>query len=295
MTDHDLSELLDRLGERVPVGSPPTGEMLAAGARARRRRTTWLAAGTAAAVACTIGGVTLLGSGSDPSQPAPPSFANGGRDAARYRLVGIGHIAVAVPEEWGTNRELCRSPQEDTVIIDVGLWKACNRPYPKNVDSVWLGPPARSPPSRTGCPSRSTVSGPNARRRAATRGTTSRFAAAASTSRRRTCWSPPSHRRAREEVDRHPVLDPHRAGPGPRRPRRPESVTWDYQDDDAGVHYRSELRDPSAWPLGLSPMKRARVSRSYVLGVEPRSGGRARTRRDTVTMTEVAAPEDSAD
>lgn len=148
MTDHDLPDLLDRLGERTLVGAPPTAAMLAAATRARRRRTTWLAVGsTAAALAVTISGAALLNS--DPEQvlpePAPgvPTPTQVVAPAGT-RLVGLGHAAIAVPEEWGTNRLRCATPVHDTVIIDQGAVCLADYPRPEDVESVhvyrgWYG------------------------------------------------------------------------------------------------------------------------------------------------------------
>ena len=139
MTDHDLSDLLDRLGDRAPVGPPPTAAMLAAATRGRRRRTTWLAVGTAAAV--TVGGLSLLRDSSDPANlgPADPSPTSVVTPAGT-RLVGLGHAAIAVPEEWGTNRVRCAAPQKDTVIIDQGAVCLADFPRPEGVESVSVHP-----------------------------------------------------------------------------------------------------------------------------------------------------------
>jgi hypothetical protein len=148
MTDHDLSDLLDRLGERVSVGPPPSAAVLAAATRARRRRTTWLAVGSAVAVlAATIGGAVLLNNDSEhvlpqpaPGVPTPTQVAT----PPGTRLVGIGHLAIAVPEEWGTNALRCGEPMQDTVIIDQGVVCLARFGRQKGVESVhvydgWYG------------------------------------------------------------------------------------------------------------------------------------------------------------
>lgn len=144
MTDTDLSELLDRLGERTPVGPPPTADMVAAASRARRRRTTWLAAGSTAAVLVATIGVAVVLNG--PSRQVLPEPAPGVPTPTQVvtppgtRLVGIGHAAIAVPEEWGTNRLSCAEPQKDTVIIDQGAVCLADYPRPRDVDSVHVYP-----------------------------------------------------------------------------------------------------------------------------------------------------------
>ena len=35
------------------------------------------------------------------------------------RLVGLGHAAIAVPDDWGTDATRCGVPMRDTVVIDV--------------------------------------------------------------------------------------------------------------------------------------------------------------------------------
>jgi hypothetical protein len=144
MTDHDLSDLLDRLGERAPVGSPPTEAMLAAAVHSRRRRTTWLAAGsTAAVLALTTGGVVVLTSEPEPVLPQPaPGIPTPTQQVAPpgTRFVGLGHASIAVPEGWGTNELRCGTPQQDTVIIDEGSVCLAYFPRPTGVESVFVYP-----------------------------------------------------------------------------------------------------------------------------------------------------------
>lgn len=145
MTDHDISELLDRLGERTTVSEPPTAVMLADAARLRRRRTTWVASLAAASVAVVLGGVALSTAGQDDGSggreetplttspsPSPTPVPEG------MRLVGIGTIGIAVPEEWGTNRTRCGTPEHDTVVIDQGVVCAALFPRPDDVESIEL-------------------------------------------------------------------------------------------------------------------------------------------------------------
>lgn len=147
MTDHDISELLERLGERTAVRPAPTATMLATAAHARRRRTTWLAVGAAALLAVTIGGTAVLKSAGEetpsdrhPAVPTPTQLVT----PPGTRLVGIGHAAIAVPEQWGTNRMFCATPLEDTVVIDLGAVCLAYRSRPRGVESVevhggWFG------------------------------------------------------------------------------------------------------------------------------------------------------------
>jgi hypothetical protein len=52
------------------------------------------------------------------------------------RLVGLGHAAIAVPDDWATNAARCGTPIMDTVVIDVAAVPGCLAPRPKGVESV---------------------------------------------------------------------------------------------------------------------------------------------------------------
>lgn len=138
MTDRDLTDLLERLGERVEVSPPPLAAMTRAADGTRRRRTAWVVGSAAAAVVVVAAGTQIVGDGmTDGRDPAPSS------PAARpvpdgMRLVGIGHAAIAVPEEWGRNHLGCGTPTKDTFALDVGVIPACLIPRPAGVDAVWL-------------------------------------------------------------------------------------------------------------------------------------------------------------
>jgi hypothetical protein len=100
----------------------------------------WVVVAVCAAVAGVVGTVVTVlpddpaGPAGDPAAAAP---AGGGR------LVGLGHAAIAVPGDWGTNRTSCGVPQQDTVVIDVGAVPACGTARPEGVESVEVvqGPP----------------------------------------------------------------------------------------------------------------------------------------------------------
>jgi hypothetical protein len=55
-----------------------------------------------------------------------------------YRFVGLGHAAIAVPTDWGTNATRCGTPIKNTVIIDVFAVDACAVAPKPAVDSVEL-------------------------------------------------------------------------------------------------------------------------------------------------------------
>lgn len=55
------------------------------------------------------------------------------------RWVGVGRVAVAVHEGWGTNELQCGTPVRDTTVVDVTVVELCHLPRPADVDSVELG------------------------------------------------------------------------------------------------------------------------------------------------------------
>ena len=66
----------------------------------------------------------------------PVSSPDAGAQSASQRLVGLGHAAIAVPDDWGTNVTRCGVPKKDTVVIDVGAVPACGTSRPVGVESV---------------------------------------------------------------------------------------------------------------------------------------------------------------
>lgn len=85
-------------------------------------------------------GLSVSGDGSGGNGPDGPDAVAPGEDgtAPGTRLVGIGHLAVAVPEEWGRNQTECGTPQTDTVVIDQGVVCLALVPRPAGVESVEL-------------------------------------------------------------------------------------------------------------------------------------------------------------
>ena len=139
--DPRLAALLERVGGRVLVLAPPVDALVAEGRRQRRRRrTTWLV-GAAAVLAVLV--VLDLVTGSPGRQTAgrgEPDVAPDG-----MRLVGVGRSAIAVPEDWGTNRLRCGTPIADTVVLDVGNVPVCRAVRPRDVDSVRVTHGSRPP------------------------------------------------------------------------------------------------------------------------------------------------------
>lgn len=135
MIESKLTELLERVGERTNVGPPPIDAIRAGAARRRRRRAAALSAVGIAAAAVAVGGTMLLAGGPSSTNPAPPAASTPPVPAAT-RLVGIGHAAIAVPQQWAKNQLHCGTPLKDTVIIDAGPQNLCLVDRPKGVESV---------------------------------------------------------------------------------------------------------------------------------------------------------------
>jgi hypothetical protein len=143
MTDPRLTELLDDLADRVTVGPPPLRDIRAGAARTRRRRRRLAGGAAAVAVAVVLGGTAVVtGSLGDsrprPAAPTPTGDSSPVEAPPGTRLVGLGELAIAVPEAWGTNTLRCGTPQEDTVMVDVGVVATCRTDRPQGVESVEL-------------------------------------------------------------------------------------------------------------------------------------------------------------
>lgn len=137
MNESKLTELLEQAGERTTVGPPPIEAMRAGATRRRRRRTAAISLAAAAAVVVAVGGTALLTApGTNPEQTKPPVASQA---PEQLRLVGLGHVAIAIPREWGTNQHRCGTPQRDTVMINLGAINLCLPPRPSGVESLQLG------------------------------------------------------------------------------------------------------------------------------------------------------------
>ncbi|TDD20323.1 PASTA domain-containing protein [Kribbella turkmenica] len=139
MIDSQLTGLLERTAQRTEVGPPPLEAMHARVAHVRRRRTVLVSVAAAVAVVAAAGGTALAlrPPGADPAPP-PVASVSPGVVTADMRLVGIGHAAIAVPKNWGTNQTHCGTPQKDTAILERdGLF--CAMPRPVGVESVDVG------------------------------------------------------------------------------------------------------------------------------------------------------------
>ncbi len=138
MNEFKLTELLEHAGERTTVGPPPIDAMHARVTRRRRRRTVAVCLAAAVAVVAAAGGTALLVRPDAGETEAPTASTSPGVALPGTRLVGVGHVAVAVPKEWGTNDQRCGTPQTDTVIVDLAAITYCLIARPAGVESLHL-------------------------------------------------------------------------------------------------------------------------------------------------------------
>ncbi len=300
MTDQNLSDLLDRAGERIAAGSPPLGAMIDAAAVVRRRqRTRWTGAlaavGAGAVVAVVVGGPALFPAADSRTPPQPSTQGTSPVESEPIppgtRLVGIGHVAIAVPEEWATNAIRCGTATRPTVVVDVTVIEGCALLAPKVHDVVWL---ERAVNASMFVPDRDVeIDGVAAQ----TNEVTCSELGNGTTSCTRTVFVPSDQAsfraiaKTKERVDEIlswiRVVDDRVAVPGFH------GVNDSEQDDDAGEHYRQALQ-----AAGLA----AQVNTQFVgggkpgliLGVSPAPGTMLEPGQ-TVTMTEVADPRGPAD
>ncbi|WP_328320860.1 PASTA domain-containing protein [Kribbella sp. NBC_00382] len=164
MNESQLTELLERAGQRTAVGPAPIDAMRAGATRRRRRRTAVVSLAAAVSVIAAVGGTAMLVTPGDSSQkvPAatngtnqPPKATNPVPTATNEvplttRLVGLGHVAIEIPDEWGTNQASCGTPQRDTVLINGWMTQLCAVPRPAGVESVEVGDGEPGPAYRYG-------------------------------------------------------------------------------------------------------------------------------------------------
>lgn len=296
MTDHDLDQLMERLGDRTPVGPPPLGAMREGAQRSSRRRL--VAAGVAAAaVVAVVGGTALAGGlgGSDDGRGDGGDVVapdEGFTPPPGTRLVGIGHLAVAVPEEWGTNETQCGTPQKDTVVVDQGAICLALVPRPADVESVELmggdvppegattdpvdidGRDAELTPVECQTGPEAVERGEVCRARLYVPGQKASVVLSSS--------SADAEARVREMVSWVHWVDGLIAVPGF------QSIDLEHQDDDAGEHYRREL-DAHGLVARTVTEQRPGMKPGYVLDVDP-GPGTMLAPGSVVAVTVVGAP-----
>lgn len=125
---------LDELWTDLPVGTPPLSDMVHNGT-ARRRRRRLAATGAAGALtlaviaAATVAGTTL-GRG-DAGDRDPSLVASTPTAPAGSRLVGMGRVVVAAPNDWALNAvNQCGLPNADTIWFPQDSALACDIVHP---------------------------------------------------------------------------------------------------------------------------------------------------------------------
>ncbi|TDD60434.1 PASTA domain-containing protein [Kribbella antibiotica] len=135
MTDPALNDVLDRAVAGKAVGPPRIDAIRSGAARRRRRRTTGVVGAAAVAVLAVVGGTAVFAPGDRaPVAVNPPVVSN--PPVVPTRLVGVGHVAVAVPVGWAQNATYCFTPQRDTVIVNQGPEGYCMARRPEGVESI---------------------------------------------------------------------------------------------------------------------------------------------------------------
>lgn len=296
MTDHDLDELMERLGDRTPVGPPPLGPLRDAARRSSRRRLVAAAMATTAVIA-VVGGTALAvglggGGGGDGRGGDVVAPDAGFTPPPGTRLVGIGHLAVAVPEDWGTNETNCGTPTKDTVVVDQGAICLALVRRPADVESVELRGgdvpaegEATDPVDVDGHAGELTPVECDASPEGTERGEVCRAVLFVPEQRASVVLSSSSD----DAADRvHTMLswvqwtDELVAVPGF------QSIDIDHQDDNAGAHYRREL-EAYGFVAETVTEKRPGMKPGFVLGVDPAPGTMLEP-GSVVTVTVVAEP-----
>jgi len=121
--EEDLRRLLNDAATEIPAGNAPIAELVTEGRRSKKLRHIVQAASVAAVVAVIAVGAFTLGpsvGGGGNMVAQPTTSPNELALPAGTRLVGMNGVAVAVPENWGTNQtddEKCDVPLENTVVF----------------------------------------------------------------------------------------------------------------------------------------------------------------------------------
>jgi hypothetical protein len=294
MTDHDLTDLLERSAGRVPVGAPPVREMLADADRLRRRRTRLRVGAVVLGTAVVVAGIASIaeldrGRGSADVRPTGPDTTT--PVPAGRRLVGVGQTAIAVPDDWATNAIQCGTAVRPTVVVDVPVIETCGLVTPDVHDNVWIdegGNRAMFSPDVD-----FEIDGVAAQRDTPVctryRGSIAQcsgtvFVPSANASYRAQAATA---QRVEEILSWIRVVPDLVAVPGFG------DANVAHQDDDAGAHYRAEL-EGAGLLVEVRTEPRPGQEPGSVLDVSPRPGTMVDP-GETVTVTEVAEPRGPAD
>ncbi len=149
LSDDRTRHLLRSAVSGLTVSTPPAEELVRRGRQSRRRSRAATVLGAAAAVGVVaVGSVLVSDLAQAPVGPTAtpttmpiatkPSTRDGLVTPPGTRLVGMGPVAVAVPESWGTNNVRCGTPLADTVVFEGTGTRTCLVP-PRDVSSVHFG------------------------------------------------------------------------------------------------------------------------------------------------------------
>lgn len=126
MNETQIRELLETAGQDIAAEPIDADSLLAASRRSARTRrlVQVLSVSTAVAVIVALG-LALIPRGSDPQKPSTEPVTEERLAPPGMRLVGMNGVAVAVPEDWGTNQTRCDVAVENTVVFDKGTHRWC--------------------------------------------------------------------------------------------------------------------------------------------------------------------------
>lgn len=127
LNETQARELLRLAGAHIPVQPESTQELVRRGRQAARVRRASLVGTVIAAVALLVAGGLVLRTDAETSglPVDTPTVARVPQAPPGMRLVGMGRIAVAVPESWSTNDVKCGTPMSDSVVFDSEGVRSC--------------------------------------------------------------------------------------------------------------------------------------------------------------------------
>ncbi len=139
MNETQIRELLETAGQDIAAEPIDADSLLAASRRSARTRrlVQVLSVSTAVAVIVALG-IALIPRGGDPQKPSTEPATEERLAPPGMRLVGMNGVAVAVPEDWGTNQTRCDVAVKDTVVFDKGTYRSCPISPPPDSSSVHL-------------------------------------------------------------------------------------------------------------------------------------------------------------
>jgi hypothetical protein len=141
LNETQTRQLLHEAGEQIPVRPESMRDLIVRGRRAARaRRIAVVGAAVTAAALVVTGGLVLRLDAAGSEQHVNPTPAQAPQPPPGKRLVGMGRIAVAVPQHWGTNEVQCGTPMSDTVVFDSEAVRLCKVKPDQPVSSLHIVP-----------------------------------------------------------------------------------------------------------------------------------------------------------